>query len=230
MAVGWWMDILGNNEEIIMKIISNIKDIIFPTHCLGCNQEGSWICKKCLANIQLNYQIDQAIESLDGLIAFFNYNEKEIIGRLIKLLKYDYITELNNYIEEILLKNNIIIEEDLSQMIIIPVPLHLRRLRERGFNQSDILANIFKNKFNLGDIDNKLLLRKKYTPQQAKLNKEDRIKNLQGAFVVNNNKLIPKSVVLVDDIYTTGVTMLECALALRKKGVKNIWGMVLARG
>jgi len=217
-----------------MSLLNLIKDTIFPIHCLDCNIEGQWLCDDCKKKIELNYNTQTAVGNLKSLTAFFVYDEKTIIGELIKLFKYNYVKELEDEIEKILNISKIVISSgavaESRNLSIIPVPLHVRRKRERGFNQAEILANIFNRKFKLGVVKNNLLQRKKYTSQQAKLKKEDRIKNLQNAFVINPKESIPKNILLVDDVYTTGATMQECASVLYQAGSQSVQGMVLARG
>lgn len=114
-------------------------------------------------------------------------------------------------------------------LLVMPVPLHPRRLRQRGFNQSLLLARHVA--FRLGaDLDYLSLRRTRFTQPQTNLSSEERSRNVQRAFgVVEPNRLQGRSVLLVDDVATTGSTLSECARALKKAGVKEVYCLVLAR-
>jgi ComF family protein len=106
--------------------------------------------------------------------------------------------------------------------IILPVPLCKSRLRERGYNQSELLANEVAQYLNLPVLTNVLLRVKKTTPQK-KMTPTERIENLKNAFAVENTNLITgKDILLIDDVYTTGATTGECARVLREAGAKQI--------
>lgn len=112
---------------------------------------------------------------------------------------------------------------------IVPVPLHIKRLRERGFNQSLILARALGEKHSL-DIDFSLLKRHKLTLTQTGLNKKEREKNISGAFVAARPaKIRGRNFILVDDVYTTGATINECAKTLVKAGASQVAVLTLAR-
>jgi len=114
--------------------------------------------------------------------------------------------------------------------LIIPVPLHKNRFRERGFNQSALLANRISARTNI-PVNHRLLIRQLDTPHQTGLDLASRRKNLLNAFKVEKPLEIKgKSVLLIDDTLTTGTTFLECAKTLHKNGAKNIYGLTFAAG
>ena len=111
----------------------------------------------------------------------------------------------------------------------ISVPLHRTRLKERGFNQSLLLAKGIAKIYNL-PMDYLNLKRIRATTPQVKLKGKDRIKNVSGAFAVQNgNAFKDKQVLLIDDVYTTGATITECSKTLKKAGAKDIKCLTLAR-
>jgi ComF family protein len=113
--------------------------------------------------------------------------------------------------------------------LIIPVPLHIKRLRQRGFNQSLILAHALAKKWQI-PVNFSLLKKHKFTLTQTGLNKAERNKNIKGAFEVSDKKKIAgKNVILVDDVYTTGATINECAKTLTKAGAQKVTALTLAR-
>jgi len=116
-----------------------------------------------------------------------------------------------------------------SSLLVMPVPLHPRRLRERGFNQSLLLARHVASRLG-ADIDYLSLQRTRSTRPQTQLTSDERRKNVRRAFSVAEKKeLKRRSVLLIDDVATTGSTLNECARALKKAGVKEVYCLVLAR-
>lgn len=114
-------------------------------------------------------------------------------------------------------------------LLVIPVPLHPRRLRERGFNQSLLLARHVASHLNV-DLDFLSLRRIRYTQPQTGLKKDERRKNVKKAFGLLDPKVVKgRTVVLVDDVTTTGNTLNECARILKRAGAEDIYCAVLAR-
>lgn len=117
---------------------------------------------------------------------------------------------------------------DIDFDLVTPVPIHENRLKERGFNQSEILASGIKSF--CGKVDINIFTRIKDTPHQTGLSRENREMNLDGAFVVQKgSKLKDKNILLIDDIYTTGSTLNECAKSLFLAGAKSVYSLCLAR-
>ena len=120
----------------------------------------------------------------------------------------------------------------LEGSVFIPVPLHKKRFAKRGFNQSMWIANAFKKE--LGEDVNilEVLKRTRDTPTQTKLDRSKRKKNVKNAFLINKKNTLSKSekIVIVDDVYTTGATLNECAKTLIAEGFKNVNVATLAHG
>ena len=112
--------------------------------------------------------------------------------------------------------------------VIVPVPLHTRRLRERGYNQASLLARELGKGVGLPVLEN-ALNRVRDTAPQVDLNTEERKENVHGAFHCPDDRLAGKRVLLVDDVYTTGATLEACSLALKQRGVRTVWALTLAR-
>lgn len=113
--------------------------------------------------------------------------------------------------------------------LIVPVPLHGKRLRWRGFNQSVLLARQISRAYGIR-LDPFVLRRSKETPPQTQLSEEERRKNIRGAFTLNAEKSVKdKAILLVDDIYTSGATVNECSRTLMRGGAKEVYVLTLAR-
>jgi competence protein ComFC len=228
------------------RAIKFLKDILFPIYCVGCETEGEWWCQNCRnqnqSNIVLGCPVCFTLNStgrpctgcqnnshLTGVVSLFHYAENAPIGKLIKLFKYNYAADIVRLWQNILADNREQLKTifSLSDTSVIPIPLYSRRERERGFNQAGILGKIIAEQLGFPFITNQLT-RTRATAQQAKLSRANRQTNVAGAFVWQSGS-VPASVILIDDVYTTGATMQECARVLKATGVGEIWGLTLAR-
>jgi len=110
--------------------------------------------------------------------------------------------------------------------VIVPVPLHKKRMDERGFNQAEILAREISRATKIS-IEKNILKRTKNTPSQRNFDRKGRFENVKGAFF--SKSVAGKKVILVDDVFTTGATISSCEKALRGKGAKEVVALVFAR-
>lgn len=239
------MDIIKVTKEFIL-------DTLFPINCLDCNRDGVWFCDHCQKNIELlSFQkcplCEQAITQsgqtcpkcktrspLDALLVATRYKEPHL-SKLIHLYKYKFISDLHVPLGHLLI--SIISQSQLPLPgIIIPVPLHPRRLRWRGFNQSSLLADFIGKNLTPGfeiPVSDPILQRKKYTAPQMKIKTyAERLSNLAQAFALKTaspDVLKGKTILLVDDVATTGATLFECAKVLKAHGAKKVFAVVIAR-
>ncbi|MFH0771385.1 MAG: ComF family protein [Candidatus Omnitrophota bacterium] len=161
--------------------------------------------------------------------AVYSTGYNDIIKKCVCLFKYKGKTRLSRHLGEIMsnfaLKSRDVMEADL----IVPVPLHPVRLRQRQFNQSELLALQISKIINKKVVKDKLK-RVRYTAPQTELTGQQRIKNVKEVFAVKNYAgFKDKTVVLVDDVITTGATFSECAKALKKAGARKIVAFALAK-
>jgi len=113
--------------------------------------------------------------------------------------------------------------------VIILVPLHHKRLRERGYNQSALLSRELGKRTSLPVIED-CLIRSKESPSQVRSSSdEERRANVRGAFLCQDDRAQGRQVLLIDDVCTSGATMEACAVALKNKGAASVWGLTLAR-
>jgi ComF family protein len=249
-----------SSKKIFLAIKKLILDTLFPIECLFCQKPDEWICRECAEKIKiLDTQVCPYCEKiispsgricqncktkflsknenffLDALIVCSSY-KKNHISRLIHRFKYNFIFDLSSPLAKIIIRALILHNLPLSD-IIIPIPLHFRRLRWRGFNQAELLSeeisqNLTPN-FPLQFFSD-FILRKRFTAPQMKIkNYQARKNNLKNAFVINSTSdlemIKDKTILLVDDVATTGSTIFECAKILKKSGAKSVFGVVLAR-
>ncbi len=212
---------------------------MYPTICGICekiNKDG--LCPKC--NLELKKQAEVNIlqkeeieENLkkekyfEELMYIFKYEGQ--VRKLILDYKFNEKSYLYKTFVNFLLKNEKIFENIKKYDKIIPVPISKKRNKERGYNQSMLIAEEIANKTNL-ELVNNCLIKTKNIIEQSKLNKEDRLQNIQGVYSLQNERLITnKKILLVDDIYTTGSTVNECCKILQQANPKTIGVLVLAK-
>lgn len=214
---------------IIRQIKKAILDTIFPIECLGCGVEGEWLCNNCLFKIRPDPHSLQG-EYLDRILTFYSY-DNEIVKRSIHLLKYKNIEDLALPLGEIFserLREKIGGKE--KDILVVPVPLYKRRLRERGYNQAELLAGKIAEKF-LWQTDNEVIERVRATTPQVDLEEGERRENIRNAFAVGNaSKIKDRKIIIIDDVLTTGATMEECARVMKDAGAKEVWGIAFAKG
>jgi ComF family protein len=145
---------------------------------------------------------------------------------LIKTFKYQYLQNINKILVNILAQQ--LAKLNLENIIITNIPLHKKKKRQRGFDQTEVLAKNLSKKINVPYLN--LLKRNKFTKAQAQLSKAERQKNVSDAFVVNNiNFETNKTIILIDDVATTGATLNQAAKVLRDNGFDKIIALTLAK-
>lgn len=197
-------------------------DALGPLRCVGCNKIGTIACEKCLETIKPNLQVTPGPEPLKAIISAVNFDQK-MAQELIHALKYKGVRAAAEPLANLL--RPALVSSLNAEDIIIPIPLHHRRQRERGFNQSELIAQALcvPNK-----IAANFLKRTRYTKPQVECTGEERRKNLKDAFGIET--INARRIILLDDVTTTGSTLLEAAKTLRKITDVPILGVTVARG
>jgi len=218
-------------------------DFLFPRWCVGCSREGGFLCDLCRQSLpRITPQLCPKCcrpqpggelcpdciswqAQIDGIRSPFQFDG--VIRQAIHQLKYRNLralaTPLGRLLQEYLATNPIPVE------VLVPVPLHPKRLRERGYNQSGLLARELGKLANLPVVDD-CLIRQKHTPPQARAStRDERKNNVAGAFTCHDQRLNNKAVLLIDDVSTSGATINACAATLKSSGASSVWGLVLAK-
>lgn len=210
----------------VNNIIGTILDIIYPQVCGICGKVSSKsICNKCRARLksEFKFEMDDYTEDVQKNFNehyyFFKY--ENLIRQQILDLKFHEKTYVYKTIMYFFKEN----KKDLKNLekydIIIVVPVSISRKKERGYNQSTILAKEISRIIERPFIEN-VLYKIKNTVPQSTLNKEQREQNAKGVYKVNNiQKIYNKKILIFDDIYTTGSTLNECAKVLIEQGIKK---------
>ena len=206
-----------------MWLCSKCRDEILPVKTQVCPSCGriSEYGKYCLE--------DAKPHGLGGIIVSCYYGEGPI-KELIHNFKYNNVTELGEILAKMMakaLKDNIAgIGKDI---ILTAVPLHFLRRAQRGYNQSEILTELVGK--NLGLKKLQLLKKIRRTKPQVKKSGKKRKENLKNCFKISKNiDIRGRTIILADDVTTTGTTLNECAKVLREAGAKRVWGLVVAKG
>jgi len=228
--------------DLVQGIKRGLLDLLFPPRCVGCREKGTLLCAKCRDEFELvepplcphcgrprpngrlcplcqrdPLQIDgvRAVAYFDGTlreaIHHFKYYNRQALAVPLGQLMGDYWER-----------------SPLPAEIIVPVPLHPDRLRERGYNQATLLARELGKSIGL-PVAEISLARVRATRPQVELRAQERKENVRDAFRCSNAELKGKRILLIDDVCTTGATLEACSIALRQVGARSIWAFTLAR-
>jgi ComF family protein len=217
-----------------------IIDFLFPKICVGCGKLETDLCNKCFRELSIADQVCPMCgeESLmgwthtrckkelgmDGLIVIYDFQDEKVKA-IIDGIKFDFNKRL---IRKSLKKFKFETGEVFDY--IVPVPLHFYRKNWRGFNQAEEFGKVVGEKLRI-EVKTFIKRNRKTKQQSLILDRKLREKNVRGAFEVNKrrvNKLNGKRVLLIDDVFTSGADMRECAKVLKKAGVEIVWGLALA--
>lgn len=213
----------------LKNFINFLLDFIWPQFCLGCKTEGRLICGLCLDDILLkeNTQItwpDKSDYFFTACHAACDY-QNPLVQKLLKNFKYGYLENLADSLVDILERQarRLGLPRDT---IITNIALHAKKRKQRGFDQTAVLAKKLARRLNLEYTP--LLKRVKYTQTQAKLHKKDRLLNVADAFAARKNGQ-NQTILLIDDVTTTGSTLDAAAKALKNARFGSIICLVLAK-
>lgn len=228
------------------KFTQHILDILFPPRCVGCQKSGYILCPSCIMQIRpLPPTVCQRCSSplttdgtckqcqyyplnLSGLRAVSIYQEP--LRSCIHALKYDGNTRLAEPLGQLLAQA--CINYGMRADAIIPVPLHSERQQQRGYNHAYLLAEICAARVGI-PLRNDILVRHRATTAQVGLKHDERRQNMAGAFVCTHafaaRALVGRTILVVDDVCTTGATLEACAAPLFAAGAMAVWGLVLAQ-
>jgi ComF family protein len=216
------------------KLKNFLLDLFFPKFCFGCKKEGTFLCQDCQAILDIsNSHQEFQTENLSDLYYPLEY-KNPLIKNLIKHFKYEpFVKELAKDLASLIITHFQLIDPSPNfegeDYVLLPVPLEKRKLKWRGFNQSEEIGKELSKFLNI-EILNNVLIKIKETPPQVELSEKEREENIKGVFIIRNReKILGKKILLVDDVYTTGSTMKECAQVLKKAGTKEVIGIVIAR-
>lgn len=229
-----------------------ILDLLFPPHCVVCRRVGSWLCRACQDKIELIVpplclQCGLPLEGsvgplrsraicvrcqgrtteLDGLLAYAFHTD--LLRQIIHEFKYRDLQSLARPLGQMMAQGwRVLAPSEWEVDVIVPVPLHPTRQRQRGYNQAALLARELGLHIQRPVVED-ILVRSRPTVPQVELSFQERMANIQGAFQCTDTALAGQRVLLVDDVCTTGATLEAAGAALRRGKVASIWAYTLAR-
>ncbi len=230
----------------LQKIKKIILDTLFPIRCLSCQKYNQWICHDChktfpilteqhcficknneTENGEICLPCSQKYEADLKSVFIASTYQSQILKKAVHHFKYKFIEKLAEPLA-LLIAQSLQNSKHPAPDLIIPVPLHKKRLRWRGFNQSEVLAQDLDLKIPI--INNSLIRKNNTTPQVKMKSRKKRLENLNDAFHIKNPEVIKgKKILLIDDIITTGTTLSICASVLKKAGAEEVRALVIAR-
>jgi len=232
--------------DVLPRLVSlkgTVVDFLFPQWCVGCGKEGVFLCASCLRALpriapplcprcgrpQLSDMLCSACAvwqaEIDGIRSPFQFDGA--IRQAVYQMKYQNVRVLARPLAELM--GDYLGVNPLPAEILVPVPLHQKRLRERGFNQSALLAQELGKLTDLAVEEGCLIRTRHSTPQARTSSVDERRRSVADAFACRGEKLQGKQILLIDDVSTSGATLDACALKLKASGAKSVWGLVLAR-
>ena len=228
-------------NSLVSKLKASALDLLFPLQCLGCQREGNLLCARCRNGLDklnppnctvcaqpsprsLCNWCRRTPLAIDGIRA--PYLMHGPIEQAIYSLKYRSVRAIAPELAQLLAQY--MTRRPIAGDLLAPVPLHSRRLRSRGYNQSALLAEELGKLRGLS-VNEGLVFRTRDTPPQVQAaSRQQRRSNVEGSFQCNTG-LSGEAVILVDDVATTGSTLSACAAALKDAGAGSVWGLTVAR-
>ena len=227
-----------------------ILDILYPPRCPVCHEvvrgkgricepckkKLPYIkepkCKKCGKQIECQEQeycrdCERFSHSFDKGGAVFDYNE--IMKRSISMFKYHNRREYAKFYAEEMEKHCAGLIRQCAPEVILPVPIHKQKLRQRGYNQAELVARELGKRIHV-PVDTKYLYRQEKTVPQKELTRQQRKRNLENAFGIDQNHRGYQRVLLIDDIYTTGATVDAISKILRENQTKILFFLSICVG
>ncbi len=218
----------------------SLLNLLFPPRCAICRREGEWFCAACRAQVELiappicercgrpmtsptcPFCLESPLQ-IDGMraVAFFDGVMRQAIHRF----KYQRRPELAHPFGSML--SDYLTAQSFAVDLLVPVPLHTKRERARGYNQAALLARETALQQKLALWYN-VVERTRDTPPQVGLDARARRENVRDAFEASE-QIAGARILLIDDVCTTGATMNSCAIALKRRGAATVWGLALAR-
>jgi competence protein ComFC len=214
--------------------LNTILEIFFPVKCVACGRAGSELCLFCLSLAPRAKS-----ENLSWIFTLYDYRHPPI-KKALWLLKYNGKKRLAKIFAEILYErileelSELSIIENFREPILIPIPLSSKRYHERGYNQAQLICEelVRLSKTNDFTLANNILIKPKETEHQARLkDRRTRLKNIVGSFAVkekNINLIKNRNIILIDDITTTGATLVEAKKVLKNAGARKIIAFTIA--
>ena len=220
--------------RFVQRVIAGALDLVFPRQCIGCSREGISLCLECRESLP---EALWDTGEVKDMYALFDYQDT-VVKKMIWHIKYKGNRELAGIGGEMLYEKIIEFLGDKIQFgemknpLLIPTPISKKRLRERGFNQAARLVKeiLRRDEERFFEADMSALRKIKHTAPQTSLGeRSERLQNIKGCFfVASPEKIAKRNIIIIDDVYTTGGTILEMRRVLKEAGAKNAIAFTIA--
>ena len=216
--------------DVLIFLCNKILEQLYPPICIICGkQKKDWLCEKCEKEIKKIQKCKcEKVKNkfFENYIYVFKY--EGIIRNKIIDYKFNEKSYYYKFFSKIILKNAKIYGNLKKYDIIMPVPIHKKRKKQRGYNQSALIAKEIAKKIENLKYENEILIKQKNIKPQSSLNKIQRKENVINAYKIQNvEKIINKNIIIFDDIYTSTVN--ECAKILKQNGANKILVLTIAK-
>lgn len=215
--------------NFVLNILEKISNIVYPIKCIECNKVSEkYLCKKCKAKLGIKIKTEiRNYQNKNFASHIFLFKYSDWIRE--KLIKYKFRDEtyLYRFFTEIILEANTQSKFLEKYDYIVPIPISRARKKERGYNQSELIANELARKIDSISVVN-IISKKINNKVQSTLKQKEREENVKNVYEINRKEEgnlennTDKNFLLIDDIFTTGSTSNECAKVLKKFGIKNV--------
>ena len=221
---------------MLFKALAFFIDFLYPPKCIICGKSANYyICEKCNKRIKKYEEYHYLSRDEDNNYPIRHYDELIYILRYEKIIRkiminYKFYSKpyISFFFTYKIMNNKYLCEKIKEYDYIVPVPMSADKERLRGYNQTKLITSIISKRLKIKESNN--LKKVNNTLTQGKLNKLQRMNNIEGIFYVEDNQeWVGKRVVLLDDIYTTGSTIEECARVINESGAGEIFVIILAR-
>jgi competence protein ComFC len=233
--------IFNRCRSLSKRALDSCLDIFFPPYCVGCSRQGEIWCQDCVQKIEpISGRLCPSCglplistmqcgscrsEELPFHVRSYAWYRGPICRALVQL-KYRPDRRLSDWLANRLIE--IVSREAWPSMTVVPVPLSRKKFNRRGYNQVDLIASGVARK--LGQPYRASALRRiRDTRSQVGLSPDARRRNVQGAFGADSRKVRGKNILIIDDLFTTGATLLACTQALRSAGAELVFALTVAR-
>jgi ComF family protein len=230
------------NPSLLARFKTAFLDLLLPLRCLGCGKEGNLICPACcetlpkvhlpicqrcgatfsegnLCHMCINHPL-----TIDTIRSVFRF--EETVRQAILQLKYKHLKAVAAPLGQLLAEY--LRSHPMRGEVLVPVPLHPKRLRERGYNQASLIAQELNKLIGLPVAEDALIRVRDAVPQARTKSAIERRQNVKDAFACRQ-RLEGKQILLLDDVCTTGATLDACATALKAAGASSVQGLTVAR-
>ena len=217
------------------NLIENALNLIFPPTCGFCGEiTDSYLCEYCLNYLQTK-QVNKinTYEEKFFTTHLWLFEYKDEVREKIIEYKFNNKSYLYRTFAQIILSDRFVCDYIQEFDILIPVPIHKKRYKTRGYNQSELIAKQIAKKLKNIELRAGIIEKVKNIKPQSTLTKDQRIENVNEAYrlvkFTTNDNIKNKKILLLDDVYTTGSTVNECSKILKKTDCKNIGIFTIAK-